>query len=83
MTFGANLDSGGVGAEGTAAWLYKEDSSNALTAYYLFRIEDGVYFETANAFDHIQIQPEGAAATGNEYPCAVTFRYVRRRSYLG
>lgn len=73
MTFGANLDSGGVGAEGTAAWLYKEDSSNALTAYYLFQDEDGVYFETAKAFDHIQIQSEGAAATGDEYPCAVTF----------
>ncbi len=27
MTFDANLDSGGVGAEGTAAWLYKEDST--------------------------------------------------------
>lgn len=73
MTFGANLDSGGVGAEGTAAWLYKEDSSNALNAYYLFRDEDGVYFETAKAFDHIQIQPEGAATTGDDYPCAVTF----------
>ena len=73
MTFGANLDSGGVGAEGTAAWLYKEDSSNALTACYLFRDEDGVYFETANPFDHIQIQPEGAAATGDDYSCAVTF----------
>lgn len=73
MTFGANLDSGGVGAEGTAAWLYTEDSSNALNAYYLFRDEDGVYFEPAKAFDHVQIQPEGAAATGNDYPCAVTF----------
>lgn len=73
MTFGANLDNGGVGAEGTAAWLYKEDSSNALTAYYLFRDEDGVYFDTAKAFDHIRIQPEGAMATGDEYPCAVTF----------
>ena len=73
MTFGANLDSGGVGAEGTAAWLYKEDSSNALNVYYLFRDEDGVYFETAKAFDTIQIQPEGAAVTGEDYPCAVTF----------
>lgn len=73
MTFGANLDSVSVGAEGTAAWLYKEDSSNALTAYYLFRDEDGVYFEPAKAFDTIQIQPEGAAVTGEDYPCAVTF----------
>lgn len=44
MTFGANLDNGDVGAECTAAWLYKEDTSNVLTAYYLFRDNDGVFF---------------------------------------
>ena len=50
-----------------------QDSSNALNAYYLFRDEDGVYFDTSKAFDHIQIQPEGATATGDDYPCAVDF----------
>lgn len=73
MTFGANLDSGGVGAEGTAAWLYLEDAPNALNAYYLYRDENGVYFDTAKAFNHIQIQPEGAVITGVDYPCEVTF----------
>lgn len=73
MTFGANLDSGDVGAEGTVAWLYKEDASNTLNAYYLFRDKDGVYFDTAKAFDHISLQPEGTMTTGYDYSCAVTF----------
>lgn len=44
MTFGAILDHEDVGAECTAAWLYKEDTSNVLTAYYLFWDKDGAFF---------------------------------------
>ncbi len=73
LTFGASLDDGNVGAEGTAAWLFKEDVPNTVTAYYLWWDGNGVYFDTAEAFDHIQIQPEGATTMGYDYLCAVTF----------
>lgn len=74
MTFGAELDEGTVGASGTVAYLPREGARNAVAAYYLYRDETGVYFNTGAAFAIAEIT-DGCTVTGTEYACVATFRF--------
>lgn len=44
LTLGANIDDDTVGAIATAAYKLQEDSSNTVSAYYLYQDEKGLYF---------------------------------------
>ena len=44
---------------------------NTVTAYNLWWDGSGLYFDTAEAFDYIQIQAGGTSTMGYDYPCAV------------
>ena len=49
LTFGADIDGGGVGALG--AGVFRPGEENDVAAYYLRRDEAGVYFDPAQPFD--------------------------------
>ena len=72
MTFGADIDENTVGAVGTVAYQLAEDSDNTVTAYYLYRDEQGVYFDTTAYFDSMEIRDQ-ITFTGIDYASAVTF----------
>lgn len=71
LTFGANIDSGVVGAEGTGVFRPEAGGENTLMAYYLRQDEAGVYFDPAAPFDTATLTAEHTF-TGTDYPCQVT-----------
>lgn len=71
LTFGANIDSGVVGAEGAGVFRPVAGGENTLTAYYLRQDEAGVYFDPAAPFDTATLTAEHTF-TGTDYPCQVT-----------
>lgn len=73
LSFGANLDDGTVGAQGTAAYCREEGAGNTVTAYYLYHDETGVYFDTTTYFDRQEISGD-TVFTGIDYACSVTFQ---------
>ena len=72
LTFGANIDSGVVGAEGAGVFRPETGGENALTAYYLQQDETGLYFDPAAPFDTATLTAEHTF-TGTDYPCQITF----------
>lgn len=72
MTFGADLDDGTVGAEGTIAYRPEDGGENTVTAYYLYHDEQGIYFDTETYFDRMEITDQ-CVMTGVDYACAVSF----------
>lgn len=70
LTFGADIDGGGVGALG--AGVFRPGEENDVAAYYLRRDEAGVYFAPAQPFDTATLTEEHTFL-GTDYPCQVTF----------
>ena len=66
LTFGANIDSGVVGAEGAGVFRPETGGENALTAYYLQQDETGV-LRPRRPFDTATLTGEHTF-TGTDYP---------------
>lgn len=61
-----------VGAAGTVAYQCREGAENAVSAYYLYRDETGVYFAPEACFARTEVT-DGATVTGEDYPGQITF----------
>lgn len=72
MTFGADIDNGGVGAAGDIAYYLNDKSQNTALGYYLYHDETGVYFSTETYFDKTEIT-DGCTMVGIDYSCEATF----------
>ena len=72
LTLGANIDDDTVGAIATAAYKLQEDSSNTVSAYYLYQDEKGLYFDTDTSFDNRTIR-DNTIFRGDEFSFELTF----------
>lgn len=71
LTFGADIDSRSVGAAATVGFIDNDDSSNTVTAYYLYFDENGVYFDSGKPFTSTHLG-EGVVIEGSDYLAKVT-----------
>lgn len=82
MTFGADLDDGTVGAEGTIAYRPEDGGENTVTAYYLYHDEQGVYFDTETYFDRMEITDQCVMTGVDTMPVQFRLRFDSRRPPL-